>query len=513
MNLPARSSGVLLHVTSLPGPHGSGDFGPEAYRFVDWLAAAGQTLWQVLPLNPIGPGDSPYQSPSAFAGNPLMVALEPLVASGWLAPPPLPAGGLATHRVDFERVVPWRMARLREAAAGFFAQAGEADHKTYTAWCQAQAQAGWLADYALFMALETAHAGQPWWTWPAPLRDRQSAALQAARREHAGEIAFWQFVQWCFDTQLAALKAHAHGRGVALVGDLPIFVAHHSADCWSRPDLFELDAAGRPTVVAGVPPDDYTPDGQRWGNPLYRWERMAAEGYAWWAARLRRLLAQADLFRIDHFRGFAGYWEIPAGCPTAREGRWVAGPGAALFEALQAELGPLPVVAEDLGHITPDVVALRERFGWPGMRIVYEGFIYGAQHPFLPHHHVSHCLACTSTHDSDTACGWWDSATPDQRAFAATYLGVAAAVEGADFARAVVRATFNSVARLALAPMQDLLGLGSAHRMNRPGTSGGGNWGWRFAWGDIDAGTAAALRRITAASGRGPAPLATGAAA
>lgn len=503
MNLPDRCCGVLLHVTSLPGAHGVGDFGPEAYRFVDWLAAAGQSLWQILPLNPIGPGNSPYQSVSALAGNPLLVALEPLVERGWLAPARLPAGGFDAQRVDFARVVPWRMARLREAGAGFFARAGAADRAAHAAWCEAQA--GWLADDALFMALEAAHGGQPWWAWPVPLRDRHPEALHAARRAHADEIALWQFVQWCFDTQLAALRGHAHARGVALMGDLPIFIAHHSADCWARPDLFALDAAGQPTVVAGCPPDGYTPEGQRWGNPLYRWERMAAEGYAWWTARLRRLLAQADLFRIDHFRGFAGYWEVPATCPTAREGRWVAGPGAALFEALQAELGTLPVVAEDLGHITPDVVALRERFGWPGMRIVYEGFIHGQAHPFLPHHHVRNCLAYSSTHDSDTVRGWWDGAPRAQREFATGYLGLASDADGATVAQAVVQATLDSPARLALVPMQDLLGLGSEHRMNRPGTLGGGNWAWRFAWDDVDARLAEGLGRMTAASARRPA--------
>ncbi len=499
---PVRCAGVLLHLSSLPGPHGSGDFGPDAHRFADWLAQAGQSLWQVLPLNPIGPGDSPYQSVSAFAGNPLLVALEPLVARGWLAPPRLPAGGFDAARVDFGSVIPWRMAQLRAAAAGFFAAAVPAERRALADWVATQAD--WLDDYTLFMALERAQGGLPWWNWPPALRDRDAAALAVARRTQADEIAFWQFVQWCFDTQLAALKAHAHARGVALMGDLPIFIAHHSADCWARPDLYTLDAAGQPTVVAGVPPDDYTPDGQRWGNPLYRWDRMAAEGYAWWTARLRRLLGQADVFRIDHFRGFAGCWEVPASCPTAREGRWAPGPGAALFDAIQAALGPLPVVAEDLGHMTPDVVALRERYGWPGMRIVYEGLIYGPHHPFLPHHHVPGCLAYTSTHDSDTVCGFWEAATPAQRDFAATYLGLPGDADGAAAARGVVRATYASVAGMALAPLQDLLGLGSAHRMNRPGTVGGGNWGWRFDWAGLPAGLAEAMARLAWVCARGP---------
>ncbi|MDE2081070.1 MAG: 4-alpha-glucanotransferase [Burkholderiales bacterium] len=499
MNPPPRSAGLLLHVSSLPGPHGSGDLGPDAHRFVDWLASAGQTLWQTLPLNPAGPGDSPYQSPSAFAGNPLLVALAPLVERGWLAAPVPPATDRDAQRVDFGRVAPWRLAQLRTAAAGFFARAGAAERAAWAAWCAREA--GWLDDYALFMALHRAAGHQPWWTWPAPLRDREPAALQAARAAQAAEIDFQRFVQWCFETQLAALKAHANARGVALVGDLPIFVAHDSADCWSRPDLYALDADGQPTVVAGAPPDLYTADGQRWGNPLYRWDRMAAEGHAWWTARVRRLLTQADVFRIDHFRGFAACWEIPADQPTARGGRWVPGPGAALFEALERALGPLPIVAEDLGHITPDVVALRERFGWPGMRIVYEGLIYGAQHPFLPHHHVPGCLAYTSTHDSDTVAGWWQGASAEQRDFATAYLGLAPQAGGADAAQAVLRATWVSVAGMALAPMQDLLGLDSAHRMNRPGSLGG-NWAWRFDWADLPPDAAARLRALTEASDR-----------
>ena len=310
MDLHKRSAGVLLHTTSLPGPHGIGDFGPAAFRFVDWLAAAGQSVWQLLPTAPIGPANSPYQSVSAFAGSPLMVALEPLVAAGWLAAPELPEGGFDAHKADYGKVVPWRIAQLRAAAAGFFAQAQAAERVAYTAWCAAQAS--WLDDYALFMAIETSYDGYPWWTWEAGLRRREAGALAAARTQHAGEIAFWQFVQWQFDAQLGAVKKYANDRGVSLMGDLPIFVAHHSADVWSRPDLYTLDDDSQPTVVAGCPPDAMALDGQRWGNPLYHWDRMAAEDFAWWTARVRRALEQADVFRIDHFRGFAGYYEIPA---------------------------------------------------------------------------------------------------------------------------------------------------------------------------------------------------------
>ena len=500
MTLNTRTSGVLLHTTSLPGPHGIGDLGPAAFAFVDWLVQAGQSLWQMLPVNPIGPANSPYQSVSAFAGSPLMVALEPLVQQGWLAPPALPAGGLGEGRVDYSRVVPWRLAQLRAAAAGFEARASAAERARLAAWCAAQAD--WLDDYALFMALETAQGGQPWWTWPQPLRERDAGAVATARQEQAAEMRFWQFVQWCFDKQLGALKAYANRQGVKLVGDLPIFIAHHSVDCWTRPDLYELDAAGQTTVVAGAPPDSMGPEGQRWGNPLYRWERMAAEGFAWWTARLRRALTQADIFRVDHFRGFAGYWIIPASSPTAVGGHWGAGPGKPLFDAIERALGKLPLIAEDLGLITPDVVALREACGFPGMKILQFGFGGDGTHEFLPHNYAPHVVVYTGTHDNDTARGWWDHAAPHEREFAATYLDC-----GDDNVHwAMIRAASQSVAQMAIFPLQDVLGLGSEHRMNLPGSTGQANWSWRVDAAQLVGEPALHLRRISQTSGRTPAP-------
>jgi 4-alpha-glucanotransferase len=496
IDLEQRAAGVLLHVTSLPGPHGIGDFGPEAYRFVDWLQTAGQRIWQWLPTNPIGPGNSPYQSVSAFAGSPLMVALEPLVAAGWLAAPALPEDGFDPRRVDFGQVVVWRQAQLRTAHAGFVAKRDAAEHATFADY--RKAQAGWLDDYALFMALETAHGGQPWWLWPAPLRDRDAAALTAARTAHADEIGFWAFVQWCFDTQAQALKAYANARGIAIMGDLPIFIAHHSADCWSRPDLYSLDDQCQPTIVAGCPPDAMAPTGQRWGNPLYRWDRMAAEDFAWWTARLRRALDQANVFRIDHFRGFAGYYEIPASCPTAEEGTWVPGPGKALFDAIERVLGPLPIVAEDLGFITQDVHDLRDALRFPGMKILQFGFGTDATDEYLPHNWGRPFVAYTGTHDNHTARGWWDSATAHERAYAGSYLP---AGDG-DIHWAMIRACCNSVANLAVCQLQDVLGLGGAHRMNVPGTVGDHNWSWRFTWDMIDGEATRVLALITAASGR-----------
>jgi len=501
MDLQKRSAGVLLHTTSLPGPHGIGDFGPAAFEFVDWLVAAGQTVWQLLPTAPIGPGNSPYQSVSAFAGSPLMVALEPLVDTGWLAAPVLPEGGFDPHRVDYGKVIPWRIAQLRAAAGGFSAKADAAEREAFTAWCTEHAS--WLDDYALFMALETGSGYKPWWEWDAGLQRRTPAALAAARTKHADEIAFWQFVQWQFDTQLSAVKKYANARGVFLMGDLPIFVAHHSADVWARPDLYTLDENFQPTVVAGCPPDAMAVDGQRWGNPLYHWDRMAQEDFAWWTARVCRALEQADVFRIDHFRGFAGYYEIPASCPTAREGTWRTGPGKALFDAIARALGPLPIVAEDLGFITPDVHALRDGCGYPGMRILQFGFGGDASNEFLPHNYVANTIAYTGTHDNDTARGWWDNASPHERAFVGSYL----ASGGDDIHWAMIRACCNSVANVAVFQLQDVLGLGSAHRMNTPGTVGDQNWSWRFDWSMLGSEPGRVLGLISAASGRAPIEL------
>ncbi len=491
-----RRSGVLLHITSLPGPHGIGDFGPDAYRFVDWLASARQTLWQWLPTTPVGPGDSPYQSPSAFAGSPLMVALEPLVERGWLERIELPAEGFSNTRVDFPRVIPWRDGQLRRAALGFFSHADANERTAFTTWCQQEAS--WLDEYALFMALFNAHGMKPWWEWTQPLRQRDAKALAVARTQQAPEIDYWRFVQWCWDEQCRALKAYANGKGISLIGDIPIYVADNSADVWSRPDLYELGEDGLPTVIAGVPPDELGPDGQRWGNPLYRWDRMKKEKYAWWAERVKRVLAQSDIVRIDHFRGFAGYWEIPASSPTAKVGRWVTGPGLPLFKAIEKQLGVLPIIAEDLGIITPDVVELIEACGFPRMKVLIFGFGGDGTHEFLPHNYAPKTIVCTSTHDTDTARGWWDNALETERHFAGTYL----ACDASSFHWAAIRACMNSVSQLAVFPLQDVLGLPTAHRMNLPGTLGPKNWSWRFEWPMVGDDPARVLALMAHTSGR-----------
>lgn len=501
MDLHQRRSGVLLHITSLPGPHGIGDFGPGAYQFVDWLAAAGQRVWQLLPTTPVGPCDSPYQSVSAFAGSPLMVALEPLIERGWLPTPAPELPAFDTRRVEYGRVIPWRTRQLRLAATGFVARADATDRAAFQAWREAQAH--WLADYALFMALETAHDGRPFWEWTPALRAREPAALDVARTQHADEIGFWEFVQWCFDSQCAALRRYAASRDVAIMGDLPIFIAHHSADCWARPDLYFLDDDFQPTVVAGAPPDSMGPLGQRWGNPLYRWDRMAAEDFAWWTARVKRALEQADVLRIDHFRGFAAYWEIPISCPTAVDGRWMPAPGKELFAAIARALGDLPIVAEDLGLITPDVIELRDGCGFPGMRILQFAFGGDGGHEFLPHNYSRESVAYTGTHDNETVRGWWQNATEHQRHFAATYLHA----NEHDCHWRMIQAACNSVANMAIAQMQDVLGLDGSHRMNLPGTTEG-NWAWRFDWSMVGPEPARELGRIAATSGRGPFGLA-----
>lgn len=488
-----RCSGVVLHPTSLPGPHGSGDFGPNAYYFIDWLEAAGQTLWQTLPLGPVGPGYSPYMGSSAFAGNPLLVAFEPMVERGWLDDNSL-ITSWNDSRIDYGDLVPWRMQKLRQAFAGFEQRASAAERADMAAW--AQQQRAWLDDYTLFMTLDQAFGQRLWPTWPQGLARREEAALAQARQQHAQEIAFWTFVQWQFELQWQAIKRYANRKGIRLIGDLPIFVAHHSADCWARPDLYKLDASGMPQVVAGVPPDFFSATGQRWGNPLYNWEAMQRDGYAWWIARMRRQLHLADIVRIDHFRGFVDYWEIPADAPTAMHGRWQPGPCDALFDALSAAMGDLPIIAEDLGIITPEVTALRRRTGFPGMCILQFAFGGDAENSFLPHNHEPDSVVYTGTHDNDTVTGWWQSCGAHERAFATEYLDT----DGQDVHWSMLRAASTSVANVALCQFQDILGLDSSHRMNTPGTMG--CWSWRFKWNWVAADAAERMAKLTAAGGR-----------
>jgi 4-alpha-glucanotransferase len=491
-----RASGVLLHPTSLPGPHGSGDLGPAAHHFIDWLHSAGQRLWQMLPLGGIGPGNSPYMSSSAFAGNLLLIDLDELQRHGWLTADALATPPVADpRRIDFSTMVDWRMQRLAEAAAGFADHATAAERSHHAAFCASHAD--WLDDYALFMALCEANGWTDWCDWAPGLAGRQPGALAAAASLHAGRIAFFTFCQWCFYRQWAALRAHAHARGVKIIGDAPIFIAYQSAEVWARPDLFELDAQGRPTVVAGVPPDYFSATGQRWGNPLYRWDAHAAEGYAWWVQRVRRVLELVDIVRIDHFRGFADYWEIPAAEPTAVHGRWQPGPGLALFDAIAQALGPLPLIAEDLGQLSPAVKDLMAATGFPGMAILQFGFAGDASNAFLPHNQQHHSVVYTGTHDNNTSVGWWAEASDHERSHARAYLGT----DGHDIAWALMRAAAASVADTAVHPMQDILALPGDSRMNLPG-QGSGWWVWRFEWSQVHPWHGQRLAELTRLFGR-----------
>ena len=491
-----RAAGVLLHPTSLPGGYGSGDLGADAHRFVDWLASAGQKLWQMLPIGPTGLGHSPYMSPSAFAGNPLLIDLEDLREQGWLHADELAAdGAFDARRVAFDRVATWRSARLELAAARFDASASGGQLDAFAAFCRAHAS--WLDDYALFTALCDYRPGLRWCDWEPSLARREPDALHAARTRHAARIRFHAFCQWRFFEQWQRLKAHANRRGIRIVGDVPIFIAHQSVEVWARPDLFELDERGEPTVVAGVPPDYFSATGQRWGNPLYRWAAHARDGYAWWTARLRHGLAAADVLRIDHFRGFAQYWEIPAGEPTAIHGRWRDGPGDSLFAAIEQSLGALPIIAEDLGLITPDVTALRQRLGFPGMAVLQFAFGGTSDNHYLPHNHHVDAVVYTGTHDNDTIAGWWRGATAAERAHACAYLGI----DPGQIRPALMRAAFASVAATAIVTMQDVLCLGSESRMNVPGEPEG-HWAWRFEWSQLAEPDAVRLAALAALYGR-----------
>ncbi|MBN2886225.1 MAG: 4-alpha-glucanotransferase [Chromatiaceae bacterium] len=501
-----RTSGILLHPTSLPGPFGIGDLGPAAWRFVDFLAAAGQGVWQMLPLGPTGYRDSPYQCTSAFAGNPLLISPERLLEAGWIEAEDLVAPDFPLDEVDFGAVAAWKRELLLRAKVGFEARAEADELADFERFCATHRD--WLDDFALYSALKIHHERRAWTDWDRPFALREPRALARWSKAHHHEVEFHRFVQYMFFRQWTELRAHANARGVRLIGDVPIFVAHDSSEVWMHPDWFELDAEGHPTVIAGVPPDYFSATGQRWGNPLYRWSVLAADGYDFWVRRLRQVLELVDLVRIDHFRGFAGYWEIPAEEDTAINGRWVPGPGMALFEALRAALGErLPLIAEDLGVITEDVEALRDALDLPGMAILQFGFEdipegFGRSH-FLPHNHRTKLAVYTGTHDNNTLLGWWAARDEDTRAKACAYLNSKGAEVQWDF----IRAALGSVASLALFPLQDVLGLGAEACMNRPGTAEG-NWTWRYREEQLTPDTAERLRTLSRLYGRLPYPVA-----
>jgi 4-alpha-glucanotransferase len=496
-----RASGILLHPTSLPGRFGIGELGPAAFEFVDFLQNTGQKLWQVLPLNPTGFGDSPYQSFSAFAGSPLLISIEDLIARGVLDEQDLAdVPRLPDERVDFGAVIPTKYKLLTAAADHFFASANSTERTEFEHFCTENSP--WLNDYSLFMAAKNQHGGAMWTEWAPPLRKREPAALQGWCGRMQNEVAVYKYWQFEFFRQWERLKNYCNARGIRIMGDIPIYVALDSSDVWTHPEMFYLDAEGRPTKVAGVPPDYFSGTGQLWGNPIYRWDRMKEEGYSWWIERFGAALRRFDVLRVDHFRGFEAYWEVPAGETTAINGRWVQGPGAPLFEVLEKRLGKLPLVAENLGVITPAVEDIRTRFGFPGMALLQFAFGTDPQGPsFRPHNYVRELVAYTGGHDNDTTLGWWSSTGGDstrsaedikkEHDFARAYLGLGD--EAINWA--LIRAVEASVADIVIIPLQDVLGLGSEARMNLPGSMGGW-WRWRYRPGALTEDLARRLRAM-----------------
>jgi 4-alpha-glucanotransferase len=467
--LTQRRAGVLLHPTSLPGEREHGDLGKNARRFIDFLQSAGMSVWQMLPLGPTHADGSPYQCLSVHAGNPALISLDDLTVAGWL--PAATANHLPLH------------ACLQLARTGFYKTASPADRKAYAAFKTAQSD--WLDDYALYQAIRTAQDGQAWYHWPVALRDSDPAALLDVSNVQAEAIEQVCFEQYLFFSQWSVLRDYAHQHGVVLFGDMPIYVAHDSADVWAHRELFTVDGAGALEVVAGVPPDYFSETGQRWGNPLYHWDRMAEQGYRWWLKRFTTQFALFDIVRIDHFRGFEKFWEISAQAETAIDGRWVTGPGAALFECLQQHFGDLPVVAEDLGIITPEVDALRLQFDFPGMKILQFAFDGSEDNPYLPENHEALSVVYTGTHDNDTTLGWYGSLDDAAREKVQAHLPE----DPSEMPWTLIRTALQSNSVLAIIPMQDLLGLGNDARMNMPGTSAG-NWSWRFSWDQVSTGLA-----------------------
>ncbi|MGC1440911.1 MAG: 4-alpha-glucanotransferase [Burkholderiaceae bacterium] len=503
-----RSSGVLLHPSSLPGRFGSGDFGPESRHFVDWLAGAGQHFWQVLPFAPPGSGNSPYMSMSTLAGDPMLVSPENLVAQGLL-----PASHLETwvgsadsapEKIDFLASGTFRRQALSDAFRRFDSKGAdnsadyvEALDKSFASWCADNAW--WAPDYALYMSISDAHDGQTWQSWPLELRARQANAISAAQQQYATQIRFWLFVQWQFDRQWQEIRQYAAERNVQIIGDMPIYCALDSVDVWQNPSLFQLDASLMPTLVAGVPPDYFSDTGQLWGNPLYHWPAHRQENFQWWVARMRRAMQHADIVRIDHFRAMAQYWAVPADAATAIDGQWLDGPGKELFDQLANELGGLPIIAEDLGVITPDVTELRDAIGLPGMCVLQFAFGGVAENRYAPHNLASDCVLYTGTHDNNTSQGWYQDLADHERAVVQTYLKS----DGHEIHWDLIHAASGSVATTAIYPMQDILGLGSECRTNTPGESAG-QWSWRLTWDQVAPWHAERLRAISEIHGRHP---------
>jgi 4-alpha-glucanotransferase len=501
MQLP-RASGVLLHPTSLPSPYGIGELGPAAQQFIDFLAATSQQFWQVLPLGPTGYGNSPYMCYSAIAGNPLLISLDVLCHSNLLSWESVEGLKHLPHdRVDFDAVIAAKMPLLWQASQTFKATATAVQLAAFKAFCTAKAH--WLDDYALFMSLKAAHQGKPWYEWERPIATRDPAAMQRSRTELADDIYFHQYLQFEFFQQWSAIKQYATANRVQIIGDIPIYVAHDSADVWSNPANFCLDSSGAVAQMAGVPPDYFSETGQLWGNPVYDWAYLQSQGFAWWIGRFEAMLDFVDWIRIDHFRGFEAYWSVPAGEETAIDGTWIEAPGDAFFTALDQKLGQLPILAEDLGVITPEVEALRDKFEFPGMRVLHFAFGSDPGNAFLPFNYVRNCIVYTGTHDNDTTIGWWEKLADWERNNALIQMG-AIGHEGIHWD--LMRSAMSSIANLCILPMQDILGLGGDARMNFPGVPTG-NWAWRYHEDQIYEEITHRLDTFTHRFGRAPEPI------
>jgi 4-alpha-glucanotransferase len=477
-----RASGILLHPTSLPSRFGIGDLGRSAYEFVDFLEASGQTWWQILPLGPTGYEHSPYtMNFSAFAGNPLLISLDMLIEEGLLTPDeltPLSSADLDSNRVNFDVVIPHKMSLLQLAYERFQKVLLNSSNDHYDQFCREQAD--WLDDYVLFMALLEANNGKDWHEWEFAIARREPEALKAKADELQERIQFHRFLQFSFFKQWTKLRAYTNSKGIQIIGDVSIYVCHNSADVWANPEIFKLDPETlSPAYIAGVPPDYFSATGQLWGNPVYNWDQLQKTDYAWWIKRFQATLQYVDVVRVDHFRGFEAYWQVPAGETTAINGEWIKGPDADFFETLHETLGNLPILAEDLGIITPEVELLRDRFDFPGMRILQFAFSDDSSNVYLPHHYVHNCVVYTGTHDNDTTVGWWQTAPSSDRELLAHYLGYSSPDDIHDIHWVMIRMALASVAKLAIVPLQDILGLDNSARMNDPSVSAG-NWRWRY---------------------------------
>jgi 4-alpha-glucanotransferase len=493
-----RSSGILLHPTSLPGRHGIGDLGTAAYQFIDFLAQAGQSFWQILPLGPTGYGNSPYQSPSAIAGNPLLISLDLLVDDGWLNEGDIepPYGYFPDDsRVNYEAVAAFKEPLFIRAHETFVAHS-DRDQK-YKFECFCHDNASWLDDYVLYTALKD-HFKTSWNQWDKDIALRKPEAITEWTTRLQSQIGLYKFLQYSFFKQWTEMRRYANLHSIRIIGDIPIYVSYDSADVWANSSLFKLDAQGNPTVVAGVPPDYFSATGQRWGNPIYHWDKMAKKGFTWWTERLKYTLGQVDVVRIDHFRGLESYWEVPASEETAVNGSWEEAPGVAFFNKLKRVFGEdLPIIAEDLGIITEQVEELRDKFELAGMKVLHFAFGDTSKNPYLPHNYVKNCVVYTGTHDNDTTVGWFWSLSDQERESVQCYLGR----DGSDIAWELMRLALMSVADIAIFPIQDMLRLGSEARMNTPGTATG-NWEWRMHSKMLDPGLAAGFKMLVKAYGR-----------